>query len=86
MKMKRKDKKKNTVMKLFNLFNKYLLCAYYVVIGAFLVLGIEWGKKSNKKKIRSLFVRDSLVIKTNKEINDIFQVVKSAMNKEHKIL
>lgn len=73
-------------MKLFNLFNKYLLCAYYVVIGTYLVLGIEWGKKKAIKKNRSLFVRDSLVIKTNKEINDIFQIVKSAMKKQHKIL
>ena len=45
MKMKRKDKKKNIGMKLFNLFNKYLLCAYCVVLSTFLVLGTQWGEK-----------------------------------------
>ena len=69
IKMKRRNKKKNIAMKQFNLLNKYLFCAYYVV------RGLHWIKQTNKQtKIpKFLFVRNIiLVIKINKEINDSF--------------
>lgn len=54
MKISRRNIKTIIAVKLFTLFNKYLFCIYYVVLGTFLVLGIQLegggvGKTQNKQ-------------------------------------
>lgn len=66
-------------MKLFTLFNKYLFCIYYAVLGTFLVLGKQWwggGKTQNKQTQHYIPVckRYNSRNQNKKEINGIFQV------------